>query len=114
MALALARGLWRSTRHREEPDARSDTLLGLAYLRTDDAKRALEVSEMIAQRNEKRAPALWAVDLAVSALAHVIRGESEEARSALGALDHLLELEPSLATKRVRTLQAEARERFGQ
>jgi len=113
MALALARGLWRATRHREEPDPRCDTLLGLAYLRMDDAKRALWVNERIGPRNEKRAPALWAVDLAVAALGHAALGDSEAARRDLDTLDRLLEQDPGLVTARVLSLQAEAHERLG-
>ncbi|MFV1958769.1 MAG: WD40 repeat domain-containing protein, partial [Planctomycetota bacterium] len=112
-ALALASGLWRATRRREEPDPRSDTLLGLACLRTGDPERALRVFSRIGPRNEGRAPGLYAVDLAVASMSHAALGDPEQASLLLGKLERLLEERPGLATERVRAFLAEAREAIG-
>ena len=113
IALALALGLWRATRHREEPDPRCDTLLGLAYHRTGDPEDVLKVFERIGPRNERRAPELYAVDLALASMSHVSLGDAEQARTLLEQLERLLEGRPELATERVLQLLAEAREALG-
>ena len=59
-------------------------------------------------RARARARELYAVDLAVVALAHLAREEAQEARAHLDDLEALLEEEPELATELVRTLHEEA------
>ena len=108
---ALAEGLWRASRHQNRPDPRSDTLLGLAYLRTDAPMNALAVFARIAARNEKRAPHLYAIDLAVATLAHRALEQGEEAQTHLKRLETLLAEQPSLRDKRVEALLAEIRGR---
>ena len=109
IARGLARGLWRSTRHREEQDARCDTLMGLAWYRCGEPGHAVRVFELIGHMNEERAPALFAVDLAVLALSHVALDDAGAARAALARLDAHMEEHPEVDTPRVRTFQAEAR-----
>ena len=109
VALALARGLWRSTHHREEPDARCDTLLALALNRCGQPDAALRVFERIAPRSELRAPELFAIDLAVAALSHKALDQPEQAAALLERLDTLLAVHPALRTARVEAFVAEAR-----
>ncbi len=106
---ALAEGLWRASKHQNRPDPPSDTLLGLAYLRSGDHENALRVFDRIAARNKGRARALYAIDLAVAVMAHRALDQAPEAQSHLELLEALLAETPALRTPNVQTLLVEAR-----
>lgn len=111
VARALAWGLWRATHHQERPDPRCDTLLLLACLRCGDHEVTLQYFDMVAPLNRKRAPEMYAIDLAIASLTHRALEQVDEAQARLGQLEALLEAEPGLRTPRVRRFHAEAAER---
>ncbi len=109
IALSLARGLWRATRHRAEQDARCETLLLVAYHRAGKPEHARWAFEQIGERNRLRAPQLHAVDLAFASMSSADLDDMAQARAHLRALESLLEKHPELRTKRVLQFLNEAR-----
>ncbi len=108
IALTIAEGLWRVSRHQNRPDARSDTLLALALLRAGQPSNALQIYDRIAARHEKRAPEMFAIDLCVAAIAHRAMERPEDTEAVLEKIKTLLAANPEVRTPRVLQMHAEA------
>ena len=108
LARGIAEGLWRTSRHWARPNAESDSLLALAFLRCDQPKRALRVAKRVASLNKKRAPEMYAVDLCVSILAYRKLNSTNGGAITKTRLEALLHEQPLLRTPRVISLEREA------